>query len=141
MHSEASVLTTCGAKRIRNAHGFFRSGCTRQRANIRMSSIPWQSANKDLKTPRLALPSTRYTAKESWKKGPEVRMSAYDRSQGVADSAPDTYANAGPAAFGKSYSADRAIQDARGDEGEARSHKLRAWRVLRNPCLIWDRTN
>ena len=31
------------------------------------------------------------------------------------------YANAGPAAFGKSYSADRAIQDARGDEGEARS--------------------
>ena len=24
--------------------------------NIRMSSIPWQSANKDLKTPRLALP-------------------------------------------------------------------------------------
>ena len=48
-------------------------------------------------------------------------MSAYDRSQGVADSAPDAYADAGPAAFGKSYSADRAIQDARGDEGEARS--------------------
>ena len=41
--------------------------------------------------------------------------------QGVADSAPDAYADAGPAAFGKSYSADRAIQDARGDEGEARS--------------------
>ena len=54
-----------------------------------------------------------------------VALNALHR-QGVVEeraqsSAPDAYADAGPAAFGKSYSADRAIQDARGDEGEARS--------------------
>ena len=96
-------------------------------------AAPWQSANERFEDTSFGVAlNALHRVKESWKKkGLEVRMSAYDRSQGVADSAPDAYADAGPAAFGKSYSADRAIQDARGDEGEARSHKLRAWRVLR----------